>query len=114
MTGLDADQDEIIQIYCFVTNGSLNLLDKEGWGTVVHQSAERMAQMDAWCTQTHGQSGLTAAVVASAGTQQQAADELLAYFRRFVPEARAGLLAGNSVHADRAFLRREPYNKVID
>ncbi len=31
-----------------------------------------------------------------------------------MPRPRTALLAGNSVHADRAFLRREPYRKVVD
>ena len=47
-------------------------------------------------------------------TPQQAADGLLAYIQRYVPERGVALLAGNSVHADRAFLRREPYKKVLD
>ena len=47
-------------------------------------------------------------------TPQQAANGLLAYIQRYVPERGVALLAGNSVHADRAFLRREPYKKVLD
>jgi oligoribonuclease len=31
-----------------------------------------------------------------------------------VPESKRALLAGNSVHADKAFLRKEPYKKVHD
>lgn len=50
MTGLDPDTDEIIEIYCLITDGQLNLLDECGWGTVVHQTSERMAMMDEWCT----------------------------------------------------------------
>ncbi len=63
---------------------------------------------------TDGESGLTAAVVESTVTPQQAADGLLAYIQHHVPERGVALLAGNSVHADRAFLRREPYKKVLD
>ncbi|KAI0152070.1 ribonuclease H-like protein [Hypoxylon sp. NC0597] len=113
MTGLDPDQDEIIEIFCIITTGTLDVVDENGWGTVVHQSQERMDKMDDWCTRVHGNSGLTAAVVASSVTPEQAADELLAYIKKYVPEQGA-LLAGNSVHADRAFLRKEPYKKVID
>ena len=69
--------------------------------------------MDEWCTRTHRNSGLTEAVVASNVTPEQAADELLAYIKKHVPE-RGALLAGNSVHADRAFLRKEPYKKVVE
>jgi oligoribonuclease (3'-5' exoribonuclease) len=50
MTGLDPDTDAIIEIYCLVTDGQLKILDEAGWGTVVHQTEERMARMDEWCT----------------------------------------------------------------
>ncbi|KAF4822466.1 Oligoribonuclease [Colletotrichum siamense] len=114
MTGLDPDKEEIIEIFCIITTGNLEVVDPEGWGCVVHQSEERMAQMDDWCTKTHGNSGLTAAVIKSTMTPEQAADELLAYVKRHVPEKRTALLAGNSVHADRSFLVKEPYRKVMD
>jgi len=114
MTGLDPDTESVIEIYCLITDGQLRLLDETGWGTVVHQTRERMAMMDEWCTRVHGESGLTAAVIESTVTPQQAADGLLAYIQRHVPERGVALLAGNSVHADRAFLRREPYKKVLD
>jgi oligoribonuclease (3'-5' exoribonuclease) len=114
MTGLDPDTEEIIEIYCLVTTGTLELVDPEGWGTIVHVPASRMAQMDEWCTRTHAASGLTAAVEKSTVTPQQAADGLLAYIKKHVPERRTALLAGNSVHADRAFLRKEPYRRVVD
>lgn len=112
MTGLDPDREEIIEIFCIITSGTLDVLDDNGWGTVIHQSQERMDKMDEWCTRTHGNSGLTAAVVSSKVTPEQAADELLAYIKKYVPE-RGAVLAGNSVHADRAFLRKEPYKKVV-
>ncbi|KAI1346813.1 ribonuclease H-like domain-containing protein [Xylaria sp. FL0043] len=114
MTGLDPDREEIIEIFCIITTGTLEVVDEEGWGTVVHQDKERMDKMDEWCTRVHGQSGLTASVIASEVTAEKAADELLAYIKTHVPERRVALLAGNSVHADRAFLSREPYKKVID
>lgn len=50
MTGLDPDTDSIIEIYCLITDGQLELLDSVGWGTVVHESKERMDAMDEWCT----------------------------------------------------------------
>ena len=68
MTGLNPDSEEIIEIFCLVTDGDLNLKDEEGWGTVVHQTQERMDKMDEWCTKQHGGSGLTARVVGSTTT----------------------------------------------
>jgi len=114
MTGLDPDSDAIIEIFCLVTDDQLELLDDSGWGTVVHQSRERMDAMDDWCTRVHGNSGLTAAVLESTVTAEQAADGLLAYVQKLVPQTRTALLAGNSVHADLAFLRKEPYKKAMD
>jgi len=73
-----------------------------------------MDRMDEWCTRVHGSSGLTSAVVASGVTPGQAAEGLLAYIRRHIPEPKVALLAGNSVHADKGFLRKEPYSKVMD
>ena len=115
MTGLDPDSDEIIEIFCIITTGALEVVDEAGWGAVVHQSRERMGMMDEWCTRTHAKSGLTAAVLASTTTAEQAAEGLLAYIRRHVPDRPgAALLAGNSVYADRAFLRKHPYRRVVD
>ena len=45
MTGLDCDKDVIIEIACFITNGDLELLDKEGWEVAIHQSKEKMDKM---------------------------------------------------------------------
>lgn len=114
MTGLDLDTDVIIEIFCIITNGNLEVLDERGWGATIHQPAEVMERMDEWCTKTHGESGLTAAVLTSQTSDEEAADGLLAYIKQFVPEPRRALLAGNSVHADKAFLRKAPYTKVHD
>ncbi|RDA94198.1 hypothetical protein CP533_6578 [Ophiocordyceps camponoti-saundersi (nom. inval.)] len=114
MTGLDPDKDEILEIYCLVTTGQLEPLDDDdGFHATIHWPTSRLDQMDDWCTNTHRASGLTAAVTASTTTPAEAAAGLLAYVTKRVPEPGRALLAGNSVHADRAFLRREPYAPVI-
>lgn len=97
MTGLDLDFDVIIEVFCIITNGNLDVIDQKGWGATIHQSKERMDQMDDWCTKTHGESGLTAAVIASTTTDKMAAEELLNYIKKYVPEPKRALLAGNSV-----------------
>ncbi|KAH6998201.1 ribonuclease H-like domain-containing protein [Ilyonectria sp. MPI-CAGE-AT-0026] len=112
MTGLNPDTEEIIEIYCIITTGNLEVLDEEGFHAIIHFPQSRLDQMDEWCTKTHANSGLTAAVLASTTTPEQAADALYEYITRFIPERKRGLLAGNSIHADRGFLRREPYTRV--
>lgn len=113
MTGLDPMTDCILQISCFITDYELNLLDEDGWDVIIRQSRAKLDAMDEWCTRTHASTGLTAAVLCSTTTPEMAADGLLRYIQHYVPEARRGLLAGNSVHADRAFLVKPPYEKVM-
>jgi oligoribonuclease len=114
MTGLDYDNDTIMSIACFVTDSDLNLLDEEGFEVVIHHSEEDLNKMGEWCTKHHGKSGLTQACINSTTTPEQAAAGLLEYIQKYVPKARTALLAGNSVHADKAFLIKPPYKAVID
>ncbi|KJZ73494.1 hypothetical protein HIM_07050 [Hirsutella minnesotensis 3608] len=47
MTGLDPDTDEILEIYCLVTNGNLDVVDPAGFHAVVHWPQARLDAMDA-------------------------------------------------------------------
>lgn len=114
MTGLDPEKETILSISCFITNAQLKLLDEKGWDSVIHHDRATLDQMDDWCTKTHGDSGLTSACIQSTVTHENAANGLLNYVQQFVTEPRRGLLAGNSVHCDRAFLSKPPYNKVTN
>ena len=114
MTGLDPEKETIMSIACFVTDAQLKLRDEQGWETIIHHEKSTLDRMDEWCTKTHGASGLTAACIASTTTKEQAAEGLLEYVKKYVPETRRGLLAGNSVHCDRAFLSKPPYNSITD
>ena len=114
MTGLDPDNETIMSLACFITDGNLDLLDENGYEAVIHHSKEDLDRMGEWCTKHHGQSGLTEACINSTTTAQQAADGLLQYIKKYVPSARTGLLAGNSVHADKSFLVKAPYDVVTN
>jgi len=114
MTGLDTENDTIMSLATFITDADMNLLDEDGYEAVIHHSKEQLDRMGEWCTSHHGQSGLMQACLDSSTTAEQAADGLLEYIRKYVPERRTGLLAGNSVHADKSFLVKQPYKVVID
>lgn len=45
MTGLDPDKNVIIEIFCLITNGDLEILDEQGWGTIIHQDKSLMDEM---------------------------------------------------------------------
>ena len=53
MTGLDTQNDYIIEIATIVTDSQLNVL-AEGPELAIHQSEEIMNGMDEWNTRTHG------------------------------------------------------------
>lgn len=114
MTGLNPELDTIISISCFITDSQLELLDPQGWDSVIHHDKATLDGMNQWCVKTHGDTGLTAVSIASTTTPHEAADSLLKYIRSWVPRSSTGLLAGSSVHCDKEFLRRAPYSKVID
>jgi oligoribonuclease len=58
MTGLDPDNDVIIEMATIITDSELNTL-AEGPVIAVHQSDELLNGMDEWNTRQHGGSGLT-------------------------------------------------------
>jgi oligoribonuclease len=114
MTGLDTDNDTIMSLAAFVTDADLNLLDDTGYEAVIHHDKEQLDRMGEWCTSHHGSSGLTQACIDSTTTAEEAAEGLLAYIKKYAPERRIALLAGNSVHADKSFLVKQPWKPITD
>ena len=114
MTGLNPERETIMSICCFVTDAQLNVQDDRGWEATIHHEKVALDQMDDWCIETHGNSGLTAACISSATTHDEAANGLLQYIKQYVSQPKRGLLAGNSVHCDKAFLSLGPYKQVMD
>jgi oligoribonuclease len=104
MTGLDPDNDRIIEIATIVTDSELNVLE-EGPMIAIHQPDEVMANMDEWNTRQHGQSGLTERVKNSQYNEQQAEDETIAFLSKYVGKGKSPM-CGNSICQDRRFLYR--------
>lgn len=104
MTGLDPDNDRVIELACVVTNAQLEVI-AEGPVLVVHQSDEVLNGMDKWNTSTHGKSGLTDRVRASTLDEAAAEAQMIAFLSQYVPE-RSSPICGNSICQDRRFLAR--------
>ncbi len=104
MTGLDYANDRIIEIAVIVTNAQLEIIAKGPPNLVIHQPENIMSAMNSWCIEHHGKTGLTAAVKKSTLTTRQAEVEVLEFLKKFISKPKTAPLAGNSVHADRAFL----------
>ena len=104
MTGLDTQNDQIIEIATVVTDAYLKIL-AEGPVFAIHQPDEMLAGMDEWNTNQHTNSGLVARVRASRHTESSAEQATLAFLERWVP-AGASPMCGNTICQDRRVLAR--------
>ncbi len=104
MTGLDTQQDKIIEIATIVTDSDLNIL-AEGPMLAIHQSDEIMGGMDEWNTKQHGGSGLTKRVAESSMNEAEAEKQTIAFLEQYVSKGKSPM-CGNSICQDRRFLAR--------
>ena len=105
MTGLNTATDTIIEVATIVTDKHLNEL-AEGPALAIAQSRETMDAMDEWNTRQHGETGLTARVLSSDVTLQQAELVTLEFLADWVDQG-ASPMCGNSICQDRRFLARQ-------
>ena len=104
MTGLDPDNDRIIEVAVVVTDAQLNIL-AEGPVFAIHQPEEIMNGMDAWNKGTHGRSGLIERVRTSTISEADAESALIAFLKHFVPAGKSPM-CGNTICQDRRFMVR--------
>jgi oligoribonuclease len=104
MTGLDPDNDKIIEVAVVVTDPHLNVI-AEGPVFAIHQSDETLDKMDAWNKGTHGRSGLIDRVKASTVTEADAEVALITFLKNFVPAGKSPM-CGNTICQDRRFMAR--------
>jgi len=104
MTGLDPTRERIIEIATILTDGQLTEI-AIGPELVIHQPEEVLAAMDDWNTKHHGASGLTERVRQSQVTDADAEAQTIAFIDAHVSAKERPVLAGNSIHQDRRFIR---------
>jgi oligoribonuclease len=104
MTGLDPDNDVVIEIATIVTDTNLNTL-AEGPVIAIHQSDQRLDAMDEWNTSHHNSSGLVKRVRESSVDEAAATRDTLQFLQQYVP-AGASPMCGNSICQDRRFMAR--------
>ena len=104
MTGLDPDNDVIIEIATIVTDPQLNVL-AEGPSLAIKQPDALLDGMDEWNTRQHGQSGLTRRVRESTISPADAERQTIDFLSAWVPAGKSPM-CGNSICQDRRFLYR--------
>ena len=104
MTGLQPEQDQILEIATLVTDDSLRILC-EGPVLAVHQPEFVLAALDDWNQRTHSASGLLQRVRDSRLDMAAAETQTLDFLHQHVTTGTSPI-CGNSVCQDRRFLAR--------
>lgn len=105
MTGLDVEQETIIEIGIKVSD-SLASFVIEGPSYVIHATEARLQAMGEWCRRTHTSNGLWEEALVSSHTLQTAEQGLIEWIRA-LPYDKEKYLAGSSIWCDRMFIRKE-------
>jgi oligoribonuclease len=105
MTGLDIENDALVEIAVLVTDAQLNVLG-EGVDLVIKCDSAKLENMQQVVIDMHTNSGLINEI--PNGTTLEKADEaIIAYLKKYAPSEGKSPLAGNSVYVDRAFIARD-------
>lgn len=104
MTGLEPSEDVILEIAIIITDSHLNEL-AQGPVFAIQQSDEVLNNMNPWCIDHHGKSGLTQRCRESKISLEQATKESLAFIQAWVPPGKSPM-CGNSIGQDRRFINK--------
>jgi oligoribonuclease len=102
MTGLEPKTDVILEIASIITDGELNIL-AEGPVFAIHQTDDILENMNEWCIEQHGKSGLTQRCKDSTVSLEQAEQKTIEFIRQYVPNG-VSPMCGNSIGQDRRFI----------
>ncbi|MGQ0656617.1 MAG: oligoribonuclease [Chromatiales bacterium] len=107
MTGLNPDEDYIIEIATIVTDAQLNIV-AEGPVFAIARAEAVLGAMDEWNMRQHTQSGLLRRVRETGVSELEAEQRTLEFLGQHVPPDTSPM-CGNSICQDRRFLfRRMP------
>ncbi|MGY0611768.1 oligoribonuclease [Luteimonas sp. A501] len=104
MTGLDTDNDSILEIATVVTDADLNIL-AEGPELAIAHPLARLEAMDDWNRNQHGKSGLWRRVLEEGVPMAEAEARTLEFLGRWLKPDESPI-CGNSICQDRRFLHR--------
>lgn len=105
MTGLDTDNDSILEIATVVTDAQLQVL-AEGPEFAIGHPLARLEAMDEWNRNQHRKSGLWQRVLEQGVSMGEAERRTLDFLAQWVP-ANTSPICGNSICQDRRFLHRQ-------
>lgn len=104
MTGLDTDNDSILEIATVVTDRDLNIL-AEGPEFAIRHDESRLLQMDDWNRNQHRKSGLWQRVIDSSVDMATAEALTCEFLTHWIAQGKSPM-CGNSICQDRRFMHR--------
>jgi oligoribonuclease len=104
MTGLDPQENTIIEIATVITDSQLNII-AEGPSIAIFQPEEELEKMDEWNVTHHTENGLLERVRASEVPLAAAEQRTLEFVNEHCTEGESPL-CGNTIGQDRRFLNR--------
>jgi len=103
MTGLDASKDVILEIAAEVTDFNFKTL--ASYEALIHHSDHVLDNMNEWAQRQHGLSGLTERSRTKGRPESDVKHELVGFIKAQFGDEPA-ILAGNSIHNDRLFIKQ--------
>jgi len=103
MTGLDTEEHVIIEVAAEVTDWTFRTL--ASYEAVIKHPDEVLARANPWARDQHEKSGLTARVRTEGRPEQEVIHELIGFIQAQFGNEPA-VLAGNSIHNDRLFIKK--------
>ncbi|VDM71730.1 unnamed protein product [Strongylus vulgaris] len=104
MTGLDYEKQTLVEIATIVTDKDLNIV-AEGPDIVIYQPENVLAKMEEWSKQMFTKNGLLKKIQESTVTLPEAEEKVLRFLEKETEKGECPL-AGNSVSADRCFIKK--------
>ncbi len=106
MSGLDPETERIIEVACFIVEADLTPVEgAELCLAVKPDDLGVLGSMDAWNSKTHTDSGLVRRIHEEGVSIIEAEARVLALLKENMKPG--AIIAGNSVHHDMRFIRRE-------
>ena len=104
MTGLDPDENTIIEIATIVTESDLTIV-AEGPSFAIDVGKEELAKMDNWNVKHHTENGLLDRIQSDGVSMENAERQTLEFLKEHSSPGQSPL-CGNTIGQDRRFLRR--------
>ena len=102
MTGLDVEQEVVIEVAVIITDKNLNEL--ETYESVINQPSEYLDNMDEW-NQTHHEASGLLAKIPDGKLPHIVEEELIDLCKRHFSDEKA-ILSGNTIGQDRLFINK--------